>query len=386
MPKKQVLKADESFACNAPDVSIGPQDSAMRVTSAQVNVASKPLIGLRPSNDLTSATTKQYVDGKVADIMQALQQRGVSTASITSNFSGPQGVATREYVDARVAQLMGQNQAGQPRVNGTQGGQGPCGWQGCQGREGRHGRDGRDCDGGCGGGGGWGGGCSCGGRGCGRCCRRGPQGCRGPAGCDGECGRRGRRGFQGYQGPQGNGPQGGMGPQGDMGGGAAMRWSSWVPMTITTLSDGSVGEPVYVGYSAAQESNIVSLTPVIDLSGGPQLALGLALSFPRAVTLTRFCAWISVVDPVNFGVATGTVTAQLYSSPTPNNTFTALPVSVTMPLTGNVMPGTFSNVISGTLNVPIGEQERVLLIFSLSANAANLYHLISYMGASYNYI
>ncbi len=65
--------------------------------------------------------------------------------------------------------------------------------------------------------------------------------------------------------------------------------------------------------------------------------------------------------------STVVITAQLYSSTTPNNIFTPIPgavVTLTPPLTGVVALGTISNGITSGLSITVTPQTRVLMIFS----------------------
>jgi BclB C-terminal domain-containing protein len=70
--------------------------------------------------------------------------------------------------------------------------------------------------------------------------------------------------------------------------------------------------------------------------------------------------------------STVTITAQLFSSPTPDNTFTAVPgalVTLAPPLTGIVALGTISNGITTGLAIPVTAQTRLLLVFSATVTA-----------------
>lgn len=67
-----------------------------------------------------------------------------------------------------------------------------------------------------------------------------------------------------------------------------------------------------------------------------------------------------------------TITAQLFESTTPDNTFTAVPgavVTLAPALTGIVAIGTVSNGITTGLNIPVTAQTRLLLVFSASVTA-----------------
>ena len=78
--------------------------------------------------------------------------------------------------------------------------------------------------------------------------------------------------------------------------------------------------------------------------------------------------------------STVTITAQLYSSTTPNNTFTAVPgASVTLApqLSGLISLGTISNGLTTGLNIPVTAQTRYLLVFSASATGLTLINTVA---------
>ncbi len=77
--------------------------------------------------------------------------------------------------------------------------------------------------------------------------------------------------------------------------------------------------------------------------------MNFAFSVPRAGTITSIAAYFSTTLALSLLGTTVTITAQLYSSTTPNNIFTAIPgASVTLapPLTGVLALGTISNGIT----------------------------------------
>ncbi|HCD43190.1 MAG TPA: collagen-like repeat preface domain-containing protein, partial [Lachnoclostridium sp.] len=70
--------------------------------------------------------------------------------------------------------------------------------------------------------------------------------------------------------------------------------------------------------------------------------------------------------------STVTVTAQLFQSATPNNTFVAVPgavVTLSPPLTGLISIGSISSGVTTGLNIPVTVGTRLLLVFSAEVTA-----------------
>ncbi|MEC3655666.1 exosporium glycoprotein BclB-related protein [Bacillus siamensis] len=75
-----------------------------------------------------------------------------------------------------------------------------------------------------------------------------------------------------------------------------------------------------------------------------------------------------------------TITAQLYSSTVPNNTFTPIPgASVTLApaLTGVLSIGSISNGITTGLNIAVTPQTRLLMVFSATATGLSLINTVA---------
>ena len=106
----------------------------------------------------------------------------------------------------------------------------------------------------------------------------------------------------------------------------------------------------------------------------------MAFSVPRAGTITSLAAYFSVTAGLNILGTTITITAQLYQSTTPNNSFTAVPgavVTLSPALTGTVSIGAVSNGITTGLNIPVNPQTRLLLVFSATASGLSLVNTIA---------
>ena len=116
-------------------------------------------------------------------------------------------------------------------------------------------------------------------------------------------------------------------------------------------------------------------TPTIDLTGGSAVLLNFASSLPRDGTITSISAFFSTVAALNLVGTTVTITGQLYQSTTPDNSFTAVPgaiVTLAPALTGVLSAGTISNGITTGLSIPITQQTRLLLVFSMTATGLDL--------------
>jgi BclB C-terminal domain-containing protein len=110
--------------------------------------------------------------------------------------------------------------------------------------------------------------------------------------------------------------------------------------------------------------------PGITITGGTINLAGLpnyAFSMPRNGTITSLAAFLRISAAINLPASSVTVTAQLYESTTPNDTFTAVPgavVTLAPPLTGVIPIGTFLSGVTEGLNIPVTAGTRLLLIFT----------------------
>jgi BclB C-terminal domain-containing protein len=161
------------------------------------------------------------------------------------------------------------------------------------------------------------------------------------------------------------------GATGATGSGAIIPFASGTPTALTTVLGGLLNTSSVIGFG----SNAAGLTIVggtIDLTGAAGLLINEAFSVPRAGVITSIAAYFSTTAALALATSTVTITAQLFSSPTPNNTFTAVPgalVTLAPALTGVLALGTVSNGITTGLSIPITAQTRLLLVFSASVTA-----------------
>lgn len=149
---------------------------------------------------------------------------------------------------------------------------------------------------------------------------------------------------------------------------------------MTTIAGGLAGTTSLIGFGSSA-TGISLVGGVIDLTGtlvGP--LINFAFSAPRAGTITSIAAYFSNTIALALVGTTITITAQLYSSDTPDNTFTAIPgavVTLAPPLTGIVGLGAISNGITTGLSIPVTPQTRLLLVFSATAAGVTLINTVT---------
>jgi BclB C-terminal domain-containing protein len=211
----------------------------------------------------------------------------------------------------------------------------------------------------------------------------GPPGPPGPQGPQGSQGQQGQQGPQGIPGPQGTqglvGPAGSIGPAGEPGGGGIIPYASGTPITMTTIAGGLVGTTGLVGFGSSA-SNVTLLGGAIDLTGtalGP--LLNFAFSVPISGTISSISAFFSTTAELALPGTTVTITAQLFSSTTPNNTLTPVPgasVTLALPLTGVITLGTISRGITTGLEISVTPETRLLMVFSATAAGTTLLNTV----------
>lgn len=105
----------------------------------------------------------------------------------------------------------------------------------------------------------------------------------------------------------------------------------------------------------------------------------MAFSVPRDGVITSIAAFYSITAPLSIPGTTITITAQLWSSPTPNNSFTPVAgtaVTLAPPFTGEVALGTISNGLLENLAIPRTAETRLLMLFSAAAEGLSLTNTI----------
>ena len=135
-----------------------------------------------------------------------------------------------------------------------------------------------------------------------------------------------------------------------------------------------VGTSSIIGFGSS-ETGISIVGGAIDLTG----INNFAFSAPRDGTITSIAAYFSTAAALTLVGTTITITAQLFSSPTPDDTFTAVPgatVTLAPALTGIVAIGAVSNGITTGLAIPVTAQTRLLLVFSATAAGVTLINTV----------
>jgi BclB C-terminal domain-containing protein len=149
---------------------------------------------------------------------------------------------------------------------------------------------------------------------------------------------------------------------------------------MTTIAGGLVGTTSLLGFGSSA-TGITLVGGVIDLTGtlvGP--LINFAFSVPRDGTITSIAAYFSNTVALALVGTTVTITAQLFSSATPDNTFTAVPgalVTLAPALTGIVSLGDTSNGITTGLAIPVTAETRLLLVFSATAAGVTLVNAVT---------
>jgi len=154
---------------------------------------------------------------------------------------------------------------------------------------------------------------------------------------------------------------------------------------MTTVAAGSMGKVSLLGFGSSVK-NVDVVSGVIDLTGSPDTAQDFAMSMPRDGTISSISTFFSTTKAMDLVGTTIMIKAQLYSSSSPDNYFTAIPgteVTLAPSLTGMVATGTISNGISTWLAIPVTAQTRLLMVFSSTAAGLSLVNTIDgYASAS----
>ncbi|MGN7412731.1 exosporium glycoprotein BclB-related protein [Paenibacillus sp. SAF-068] len=214
----------------------------------------------------------------------------------------------------------------------------------------------------------------------------GDPGIAGTAGVTGNTGAAGIAGITGATGVTGapgitgiTGVTGSTGVTGATGSGAIIPFASGGPAILTTIAGGLVGTTSLIGFGNSA-TGVSILGGTIDLTGtvvGP--LINFAFSTPRDGVITSIAAYFSTTASLALVGSTVTITAQLFSSPTPDNAFTAVPgaiVTLAPPLTGIIALGSISNGITTGLAIPVTAETRLLLVFSATAAGLTLVNTV----------
>jgi BclB C-terminal domain-containing protein len=205
----------------------------------------------------------------------------------------------------------------------------------------------------------------------------GPAGAAGPPGSVGPVGPQGNPGSPGSQGNEGPvGPQGNPGPEG--GGTIVYAASSGDPVALTTIAGGLTGQVAVLPLDGDQAGTGSLQGSVLDQTGGSGEVVP-AQTFPTDETIQSITLFSSTTLALSLVGTTVTVTAQLYTSTTPDNTFTPVPgaiVTAAPPLTGVVAIGTISNGITTGLAIPVTAGTRGVIVVSATAAGIGLVNAV----------
>ncbi|MCG7384517.1 exosporium glycoprotein BclB-related protein [Paenibacillus sp. ACRRY] len=200
----------------------------------------------------------------------------------------------------------------------------------------------------------------------------GTTGVTGATGAPGSTGVTGATGSPGTTGVTGaTGAPGSTGATGTAGAGAIIPYASGLPVALTTVLGGLLNTSSLVGFGNSATGVSVN-GGIIDLTGAAGTLLNFAFSASRAGTITSLAAYFSTTAGLSLVGSTVTITAQLFRSTTPNNSFTAVPgalVTLTPPLTGVLALGTISSGLTTGLSIPVAAGDRLLMVFSASVTA-----------------
>ena len=214
----------------------------------------------------------------------------------------------------------------------------------------------------------------------------GTTGPTGATGLPGTTGPTGATGLPGATGPTGAtglpGTTGSTGPTGVAGGGAIVPFASGLPAALTTIAGGLIGTTSLIGFGTALAGVSLLGGDTIDLTGAGGTLLNFGFSVPRDGTITSLSGYFSTTAALSLVGSTVTITAQVFRSagPTPDNTFTAIPgatVTLAPPLTGILELGTISSGIASGLSIPVEAGDRLLMVFSATAEGLTLVNAVA---------
>lgn len=150
-------------------------------------------------------------------------------------------------------------------------------------------------------------------------------------------------------------------------------------MALTTIAGGLVGTNGFIG-SGSSAPGVTIVGNQIDLTNPAGTLTNFAFSMPRSGVLTGISAYFSTTVALSIIGSTVTISATLFQSTTPNNTFSAIPgavVTLTPPLTGLISIGSISSGTITGLNIPITNQTRLLLVFTATATGLSLVNTVA---------
>jgi BclB C-terminal domain-containing protein len=145
---------------------------------------------------------------------------------------------------------------------------------------------------------------------------------------------------------------------------------------VTTTEEGEAGTGTLLPLDGDDSMTGVTVGPTIDTTGSSDSSIdNMGQSVPQDETITSISAYFSTtVAPPLVGTVV-TLTAQLYESSTPDDSFTAVPgalVTLAPALTGISPTGVTSNGITTGLSIPVAAQTRLMVVYSATAAPTSL--------------
>ena len=129
---------------------------------------------------------------------------------------------------------------------------------------------------------------------------------------------------------------------------------------------GLAGTQSLIGFGSNETATLDG--GIIDTTG----LNNVAFSMPRDGVITSLAAYFSIGAAVSLTGSTVTISAQLYSSPTPDDSFAPVPgalVTLAPPFTGLVAVGDNSSGLVTGLAIPVAAGTRLLMVFSAEVTA-----------------
>jgi BclB C-terminal domain-containing protein len=135
---------------------------------------------------------------------------------------------------------------------------------------------------------------------------------------------------------------------------------------------GTAGTQGLIGFGT-NGTVVTVLGGPINLAGGPGLLVNEAFSMPRDGTLTSISAYFSTTAALTL-LGTTTITARVYTSPTPNNIFNQVASVALAPTLGPglVSVGTISSATTTLPNIPVTAGTRVLIVFTAETDGLDV--------------
>jgi BclB C-terminal domain-containing protein len=146
----------------------------------------------------------------------------------------------------------------------------------------------------------------------------------------------------------------------------------------TTIAGGLVGQVGVLPLDGDQAGSAELAGPTLDLTGGSGQVVP-AQTFPTDETIESMTVFSSTTIAQALIGTTVTVTAQLYTSSTPDNTFVPVPgasVTAAPPLTGVLSIGTVSSGMTTGLSIPVTAGTRGVIVISVTAAGISLINAV----------